>query len=153
MAVFANNTEKRMSIPFEKSALQIVSDSPVKLILTGSRRFGTSTERSDWDFFTEDSPSVREQFMEVGFRKLPMHDYLDITCNAVFRKENVDIQFRSEIRSYEAVCLVLERLGKDFYIALSNRSIEDRQAWWNMQLEIFQAVQKTIFERLSSTEA
>lgn len=38
-----------------------------KFQLTGSRFFGTSTEKSDWDFFTQDSPGVRLWLTTNGF--------------------------------------------------------------------------------------
>lgn len=44
--------------------------------LTGSRYWGNHTEKSDWDFFVQDCPSVREYLTTLGFTRYSKHsDY------------------------------------------------------------------------------
>lgn len=48
----------------------------IQFFLTGSRFFGTATEDSDWDYFTEDTPEARkvlemEGYAEVYVRIVP----------------------------------------------------------------------------------
>jgi hypothetical protein len=49
------------------SIISEMRSSLYEFYLTGSRYWGTFTEKSDWDFFVQDSKSVREYLTKRGF--------------------------------------------------------------------------------------
>ena|ERR1700674_5533887 len=49
------------------SALDSINALPYEFFLTGSRFFGNVRVTSDWDFYVEDSISVRESLVRLGF--------------------------------------------------------------------------------------
>jgi len=57
--------------------------------LTGSRFFGGSNERSDFDFYCEDNPEIVKWLKERGFSKVKNGSYTDdMCCSSVFLWES-----------------------------------------------------------------
>jgi len=59
--------------PLEK----LLADSTFEFFITGSRFFGGVTEKSDSDFFVQDSPLVRTFLEGHGFQETFDHSYVD----------------------------------------------------------------------------
>jgi len=89
--------------------LEILEKNSFKFYLTGSRFFGTDRPDSDWDFFTQDSPEVRQFLRENGFREInpdsyfefevtDFNDYCDENTATVFRNGKVDIQCQIDVQ-------------------------------------------------------
>ena len=59
--------DSTFSISSTDSKLELMKNSSYPFQLTGSRFFGTDTAKSDWDFFVQDTPEVKEWLMSLGF--------------------------------------------------------------------------------------
>lgn len=62
-----------------------LQNSDLDFYLTGSRFFNNHRENSDYDFFVEDSPGVRQFLKSLGFSKLNNSAYLDDNTVVVYR--------------------------------------------------------------------
>lgn len=72
-----------------ESSMNKLEKSGYLFYLTGSRFFGNHKDYSDWDFFTKDTPEIRQQLVEWGFVEVPGGEYsCDPSCSKVF--ETVD---------------------------------------------------------------
>jgi predicted nucleotidyltransferase len=67
------------------SILFKLQNSDLDFYLTGSRFFNNHRENSDYDFFVEDSPGVRQFLKSLGFSKLNNSAYLDDNTVVVYR--------------------------------------------------------------------
>jgi hypothetical protein len=56
------------SNPETRRAMTFINEQFQEFWLTGSRFFGHSDERSDWDFFTEYTPHMEACLVEAGFQ-------------------------------------------------------------------------------------
>lgn len=66
--------------------------SDYKFYATGSRYWGNSHDRSDWDFFVQDSTEVRDYLASLGFvTDIARHYDADRHCRAVFVYGDEDI--------------------------------------------------------------
>lgn len=78
------------------SILFKLQNSDLDFYLTGSRFFNTNNKNSDYDFFVEDTPGVRQFLKSLGFEKLNNSTYLDNNTIIVYRymsrKNHIDIQ-------------------------------------------------------------
>lgn len=70
-----------------------LQNSDLDFYLTGSRFFNTNNKNSDYDFFVEDSPRVRQLLKNLGFERLNNSAYLDNNTIIVYRyiSKNRDI--------------------------------------------------------------
>ena len=70
-----------------------LQNSDLDFYLTGSRFFNTKNKNSDYDFFVEDSPRVRQLLKNLGFERLNNSAYLDDNTVVVYRyiSKNRDI--------------------------------------------------------------
>lgn len=69
--------------------LEMIEKSPNKYYLTGSRFFGGATEKSDYDFFVQESPDVLQELNSWGMIDLSKQekvgsDYFDQMCVGVW---------------------------------------------------------------------
>lgn len=62
-----------------------LQNSDLDFYLTGSRFFNTHNNNSDYDFFVEDTPGVRQFLKSLGFSKLNNSAYLDDNTVVVYR--------------------------------------------------------------------
>lgn len=62
-----------------------LQNSDLDFYLTGSRFFNNHRENSDYDFFVEDTPGVRQFLKSLGFSKLNNSAYLDDNTVVVYR--------------------------------------------------------------------
>jgi len=67
------------------SILFKLQNSDLDFYLTGSRFFNNHRENSDYDFFVEDTPGVRQFLKSLGFSKLNNSAYLDDNTVVVYR--------------------------------------------------------------------
>lgn len=108
----------------------------IEFYLTGSRRFGTNTEASDWDFFTDTLGDRQKRILaDMGFVEQPKHvmkaEYADNYCLAVWRHPcGIDIQERENAALFETVCQYLDRFPS---LLPSDKRIR-RGTWWNQLL-------------------
>lgn len=75
-----------------RTALEIIENSPFMFYLTGSRFFNTATEKSDWDFFVEQCEGLQEFLAESGFHITNETYAQDPMFTAVWAKDNVHVQ-------------------------------------------------------------
>jgi hypothetical protein len=95
-------------------ALADLESTPQQFYLTGSRFFGNDGPNSDYDFFTQDTRSIRTILTQLGYEKLSWYSYeggpLDNNCAVVYRKyvcsrrifddphnTNIDIQLQKDV--------------------------------------------------------
>lgn len=63
----------------KKTMLDKIQESEFFFYLTGSRFFGYSGPRSDWDFFCEKRPGLLAWLSQNGFTYVPSSNYKDAT--------------------------------------------------------------------------
>lgn len=69
----------------QKTILDILRDSPIQFVLTGSRFFGTARPDSDWDFYTKDDNQTSAFLRNNGFVAVSKGSYADDpNCARVF---------------------------------------------------------------------
>lgn len=77
------------------SIVTALEKSEFTFYLTGSRFFGNAREKSDWDFFTEDSgDALRDYLRRIGFRRLDSKttEYTDMNVIDIWENQNVHVQ-------------------------------------------------------------
>lgn len=77
------------------SIVTALEKSEFTFYLTGSRFFGNAHEKSDWDFFTEDSgDALRDYLRRIGFRRLDSKttEYTDMNVIDIWENQNVHVQ-------------------------------------------------------------
>lgn len=93
----------------ESTILGALEKSVFKFYLTGSRFFGGFTPNSDWDYFVQDEPDVREYLNSLGFHSDPNQDLLgydDSTIVSVWQLNDIHMQlvvnadFKFEVQTY-----------------------------------------------------
>ncbi len=114
------------------SVLESMRACPIEFYLTGSRRFGPVRDGSDYDFFTQDTPTIRPALMDLGFLRREMPGYAppfrDVALVEVYthRRDRVDVQIRKSAEEFETVCRVIETIGVRPPLLKA-----DRQTFWN----------------------
>jgi len=101
---------------------------PQRMILTGSRYFGTFQQNSDWDFFTADTKTIRTWLDSRGFKLLPDNPYRDKVTIAVYRhfEPQVDIQIVSSVsRKLKAQESLFPILSRERFTKGTARSLWD----------------------------
>lgn len=71
------------------------SNTAQRFYLTGSRYFHANVPDSDWDYFTEDTPQVRQYLEEEGFILVPAtsaHMSYTSSVTAVYYREGFHVQ-------------------------------------------------------------
>jgi hypothetical protein len=115
-----------------KTTLDWIRQSPITFHLTGSRFFGTDTEESDWDFFTQDLPGTRTELHHAGF-KLDSESYPnDTNFVAVYAKDNVHVQLVPDVRMKKCVQEQIRSLPK-----LWKLDKEECQQLWYIALKLY----------------
>ena len=139
------------------TVLERMGDSPFHFYLTGSRFFGTADERSDWDYFVDDSDEVRDFLQNLGFYdisnpprsqhrgwdydegpRIPeVYDLKDVQgTNAIFEhRSGIHVQLVQDASHKNQIQVLLKGRGfpwgcKDKYIL---RKI------WNLMFHVFSA--------------
>lgn len=77
---------------FFPKTVQLLQNSHFQFFLTGSRYFGTHTEKSDWDFFVERNPGLEEWLQQNGFHVESVSYDKDPVITQVWKKDEVHIQ-------------------------------------------------------------
>lgn len=95
------------------STLELMEKSEFNFHLTGSRFFGTATEKSDYDFFIEDSEAVRTQLIKWRFYiESTGITYADTQTIRIYKHpDNIHIQLVRNVPLKEKAQSIL----KDFY--------------------------------------
>lgn len=87
--------------------LEMIEKSPNEYYLTGSRFFGGATEKSDYDFFVQESPEVFQELNSWGLIDLSKQkntgsDYFDQMCVSVWggfqhlnQEKQIDIRYQT----------------------------------------------------------
>jgi len=63
---------------------------------TGSRRFGSATAASDFDFYAQYTPEFQGELMARGFRAIPLSGRIP-NLKAVMRKGKIDVQLFEDV--------------------------------------------------------
>lgn len=89
-----------------KSVLFAMERSDFNFFLTGSRFFGTHTDKSDTDYFVQEDNRIMGFLEELGFRMLGYGEqhYHDCECVCVMRNEyeKIDVQIvRNAVKKNE----------------------------------------------------
>lgn len=108
----------------------------ISFTLVGSRRFGTATDKSDWDFYTQYSKETEALLRKKGFSRTMFYDYGDLDVVIVYRLLDVDIQLRRDPALYELVCEEIESMGVPFYEGLHKMDRPSRTKVWNFLLRM-----------------
>lgn len=111
-------------------ALMDLETTPQQFYLTGSWSFGGSRPDSDYDFFTQDTQSIRTILDQLGYYKLSSYSYegmpVDDNCAVVFRKDvmgdqgaevryqfytHIDIQLQRDVQKKIKAQEILKKSG------------------------------------------
>lgn len=81
----------------KESVVSMMEESDYTFYLTGSRFFGGSNSKSDWDYFVEDSKEVRKFLENTGFWMMDKEDsttthYGDASMVALYSRNDIHIQ-------------------------------------------------------------
>ncbi len=118
--------------PVPGSVIESMRACPIEFYLTGSRRFGPVRPTSDYDFFTQDTPTIRQALLDMGFRRREAPGYephmrdaalVDVFTHA---RDRVDVQIRKSAEEFEMVCKVIELI-----CVRPPANKVDRQTFWN----------------------
>jgi hypothetical protein len=104
--------------------------------LTGSRRLLPShvTLQSDWDFYVQESHSVRVYLETCGFSLKDRESYLDSDSIDVYTKDNVDVQVRLNAVDHErkqGILLQLPEQARFRLLSKTQRSKAEIIGLWN----------------------
>lgn len=111
------------------------------MYLTGSRFFGTETEKSDWDFIVKipiasNSYKITDLVKSLGFKKQEMKEYKDLLIADVYTLEEgdmkIDLQFLVGDHNVETKLKVqsfMEKHYKDFEPIMAQKEL--RSTFWN----------------------
>ena len=98
-----------------RDLLTKLSESSNQYFPTGSKYTGTDNSQSDWDFFAQDCPEVRNELESMGFQLLHGEYYGDNCTNAVMRihyqSSWIDIQLVNDVEVKTQAQNLLESLG------------------------------------------
>jgi len=144
-----------------QKVLAILETSDMAFYQTGSRFFGGTTSKSDYDFFVQDEPFITTILEGWGFYRLTHgHNYNDNQCVAVYRKEveftHIDIQIIREvdvkIRAQEIL-----KASCPGYVRRDGLSMfpgQDRRGLWEMayKMAILERRENALTERLDAIQ-
>ena len=111
------------------------------MYLTGSRFFGTETEKSDWDFIVKipmafNSYKITDLVKSLGFKKQEMKEYKDLLIADVYTLEEgdmkIDLQFLVGDHNVETKLKVqsfMKKHYKDFEPIMAQKEL--RSTFWN----------------------
>lgn len=127
-----------------RPTLELLRTSTTEFYLTGSRRFGNARLwSSDWDFFTADTPVIREDLRKMGFsmRRAPGYepDRRDIALVEVWthHRDRIDVQIRRNVEEFETVCKMIEASGT---LPPQDRIL--RMNYWNAMIRAAREIMK-----------
>lgn len=113
-----------------------LEEMPEKFYLTGSRFFGTSDLKSDFDFFVEDKATLLTRLENLGFIKSPL-SYPDCQTISVFtHPSNIHVQIVKDARLKQKAQEIIEK----------HKLLVGVRPYWHK--EIWNIVLKTIEEIL-----
>ena len=111
------------------------------LYLTGSRFFGTETEKSDWDFIVKipvapNSYKITDIIRSLGFKKQEMKEYKDLLISDVYTLEEGDIKIDLQllvgdhnVETKLKVQSFMKKHYKDFEPIMAQKEL--RSTFWN----------------------
>ena len=89
-------------------------NSKFEFYLTGSRYLGGANDNSDWDYFTQNSPGVRDFLQRLGFKHDLSGYYDDPLIVSVMCSGDVHVQLCLNVESKERVQWTLKNNGVRF---------------------------------------
>lgn len=113
-----------------RSPLQKLQESEFEFALTGSRRFGTHNEMSDFDFYVKKSSSVAAWLEDNGFALLENDAAYDIPGIQVYRSGRIDVQLRNDVEQFEKLNQWFDH-RRSAYATLQGYEPSDRKVIWH----------------------
>jgi hypothetical protein len=109
--------------------------------LTGSRYFGRHSADSDWDFFVEDQPDLRDWLECHGFSKESNDTYAAADVSEVWKHGSfaIHVQITIDARLKSAVQEILFAKGLSY--TLYNKPKNERGDIWNVAIALYRAGQ------------
>lgn len=119
---------------------ELLQTSEFKFYYTGSKFFGGQTEKSDVDFFVQDSKEVRKFLEDNGFSLDEGISYRDKGCSAVYEyysRPMIHVQVVGDVN--------IKRVAQDILIAsgvhMASIPKESRKYIWNVAIGLAWAKQ------------
>lgn len=103
------------NLPPKLDKLVTLSESKHDFYLTGSYYFGGTHRGSDFDFFAENIPEIREWLEFNGFQEMVgMHSsYMDMNTSSVYRhrQANIDVQLVHDLQMKQVAQDMIKQAG------------------------------------------
>jgi hypothetical protein len=118
-----------LNVSFPSSPLEVLNELPEVFYLTGSRFFGTAKKDSDWDFFAQDSHSLVQVLIQLGFKVIALSDYKDKNSALILKMDDVHVQLVKDSALKDRAQKILLESG-----VMKNTPKTEHTKLWNLAL-------------------